>query len=391
MEINSESNQNSENNHEKNFENLNLSENLIKGVYIYGFKKPSRIQVKGIEAINTAKDCIIQSQSGTGKTATYLLGILNRLDEKEKCQAIIITPTRELATQVYKVSCEICKFTDFKIELCTGGTCINKNRNNLKKTNLVIGTIGRINHMIQENRINLYNIKLVALDEADDLLNDGISKELNNVFNKVPSGTQICLISATLSDNVFDLSKKIMHQPLKILLKKNEIPVDLIKQFYIDVEIEDLKFEVLLDLYNLISTSQAIIFCNTIRKVEWLSNSLKEKNFSITSIHGKMSPIERTETVKDFRSGKTRILITTDLLARGIDIPQVNLVINYDLPPNKETYIHRIGRCGRFGKKGVAIALVKMQDQADIKNLNRMKNFYNMNIDELPEDIAEYL
>ena len=182
-----------------------------------------------------------------------------------------------------------------------------------------------------------------------------------------------------------------MHQPLKILLKKNEIPVDLIKQFYIDVEIEDLKFEVLLDLYNLISTSQAIIFCNTIRKVEWLSNSLKEKNFSITSIHGKMSPIERTETVKDFRSGKTRILITTDLLARGIDIPQVNLVINYDLPPNKETYIHRIGRCGRFGKKGVAIALVKMQDQADIKNLNRMKNFYNMNIDELPEDIAEYL
>lgn len=391
MEINSESNQNSENNHEKNFENLNLSENLIKGVYIYGFKKPSKIQVKGIEAINTAKDCIIQSQSGTGKTATYLLGILNRLDEKEKCQAIIITPTRELATQVYKVSCEICKFTDFKIELCTGGTSINKNRNNLKKTNLVIGTIGRINHMIQENRINLYNIKLVALDEADDLLNDGISKELNNVFNKVPSGTQICLISATLSNNVFDLSKKIMHQPLKILLKKNEIPVDLIKQFYIDVEIEDLKFEVLLDLYNLISTSQAIIFCNTIRKVEWLSNSLEEKNFSITSIHGKMTPIERTETVKDFRSGKTRILITTDLLARGIDIPQVNLVINYDLPPNKETYIHRIGRCGRFGKKGVAIALVKMQDQADIKSLNRMKNFYNMNIDELPEDIAEYL
>jgi superfamily II DNA/RNA helicase len=385
MEINSESNL------EKTFENLNLSENLIKGVYIYGFKKPSKIQVKGIEAINTGKDCIIQSQSGTGKTATYLLGILNRLDEKEKYQAIIITPTRELATQVYKVSCEICKFTNFKIELCTGGTCINKNRNNLKKSNLVIGTIGRINHMIQENRINLYNIKLVALDEADDFLNDGISKELNNVFNKVPSGTQICLISATLSNNVFDLSKKIMHDPLKILLKKNEIPVDLIKQFYIDVEIEDLKLEVLLDLYNLISTSQAIIFCNTIRKVEWLSNSLEEKNFSITSIHGKMTPIERTEIVKDFRSGKTRILITTDLLARGIDIPQVNLVINYDLPPNKETYIHRIGRCGRFGKKGVTIALVKMEDQSDIKNLNRMKNFYNMNIDELPEDIVEYL
>ena len=220
---------------------------------------------------------------------------------------------------------------------------------------------------------------------------DGISKELNMIFNKVPSGTQICLISATLSNNVFDLAKEIMHEPLKILLKKNEIPVDLIKQFYIDVEMEELKFEVLLDLYNLISTSQAIIFCNTIRKVEWLTKNLESKNFSITSIHGKMTATERTDVVKDFRNGKTRILITTDLLARGIDIPQVNLVINYDLPPNKETYIHRIGRCGRFGKKGIAIALVKMKDQYDVKCLNRMKHFYNMDIDELPEDIETYL
>ena len=378
-------------NTENNFENLKLRENLIKGVYIYGFKKPSKIQEKGITAINTGKDCIIQSQSGTGKTATYLLGILNRLGENDKCQGIIITPTRELAEQVYKVAIEICKFTSFNVELCTGGTSINKNRYNLKKANLVIGTLGRINHMISENRINLYNIKLVALDEADDILDDGVSKELNTILEKVPTGTQICLISATLSTNVFNLSKKIMHEPLKILIKKNEIPVELIKQFYIDVEIEDLKFEVLLDLYNLISTSQAIIFCNTIRKVEWLSQDLKDKNFSITSIHGKMTSNERTDIVKEFRDGKTRILITTDLLARGIDVPLVNLVVNYDLPPNKETYIHRIGRCGRFGKKGVAISLVKMQDQSDIKSLNSMKNYYNMDIDELTDDIEEYL
>ena len=237
----------------------------------------------------------------------------------------------------------------------------------------------------------MYNIKLICLDEADDILNDGISKELNNIFDKIPSGTQYCLISATLSNNVFDLSKKLMHQPVKILLKKNEIPVDLIKQFYIDTEVEELKFEVLLDLYNLISTSQAIIFCNKIRQVEWLTKNLEEKNFSITSIHGQMTSVQRLDVVKDFRDGKTRILITTDLLSRGIDIPQVNLVINYDLPPNKETYIHRIGRCGRFGKKGVAISLVKMQDQSDIKSLNRMKNFYNMAIEELPEDIEDYL
>ncbi len=380
-----------ENISENNFENLNLNENIIKGVYIYGFKKPSKIQVKGIQAISTGKDCILQSQSGTGKTATYLLGILNRLDDNDKCQGIIITPTRELALQVHKVASEICKFSNFKTELCIGGTSISKNRNSLKTANIVIGTIGRINHMITENRINLYNIKLIALDEADEILNDGISKELNSIFNKAPSGTQYCLISATLSQFVFDLEKKIMHEPLKILLKKNEIPVDLIKQFYIDTELEELKFEVLLDLYNLISTSQAIIFCNKISKVEWLSTNLENKNFSITSIHGKMTSDQRTETVKEFRNGKTRILITTDLLARGIDIPQVNLVINYDLPPNKETYIHRIGRCGRFGKKGVAISLVKMEDQSDVKSLNRMKNFYNMNIEELPEDIEDYL
>ena len=380
-----------ENISENNFENLNLNENIIKGVYIYGFKKPSKIQVKGIQAISTGKDCILQSQSGTGKTATYLLGILNRLDDNDKCQGIIITPTRELALQVHKVASEICKFSNFKTELCIGGTSISKNRNSLKTANIVIGTIGRINHMINENRINLYNIKLIALDEADEILNDGISKELNSIFNKAPSGTQYCLISATLSQFVFDLEKKIMHEPLKILLKKNEIPVDLIKQFYIDTELEELKFEVLLDLYNLISTSQAIIFCNKISKVEWLSTNLENKNFSITSIHGKMTSDQRTETVKEFRNGKTRILITTDLLARGIDIPQVNLVINYDLPPNKETYIHRIGRCGRFGKKGVAISLVKMEDQSDVKSLNRMKNFYNMNIEELPEDIEDYL
>jgi len=376
---------------ENNFETLGLSPNLIKGIYIYGFKNPSKIQETGIKALNTGKDCIIQSQSGTGKTATYLLGILNSLEETNKCQGIIITPTRELADQVYKVATEICKFTNFNIELCTGGTDIVKNRINLKKSTLVIGTLGRINHMILENKISLHNIKLICLDEADDILEDGVSKELSNIFEKIPSGTQICLISATLSNNVFDLSKKIMHDPLKILIKKNEIPVDLIKQFYVDVEIEDLKLEVLLDLYNLISTSQAIIFCNTIRKVEWLSENLQEKNFPITSIHGKMTTTERTEIVKEFRDGKTRILITTDLLARGIDIPQVNLVVNYDLPPNKETYIHRIGRCGRFGKKGVAIALVKMEDQSDVKCLNRMKNYYNMNIEELTENIDEYL
>ena len=373
------------------FENLNLKENIIKGVYLYGFKKPSKIQVEGIKALNTGKDCILQSQSGTGKTATYLLGVINNIEENDKTQGLIITPTRELSLQVHLVATEICKYTKLKVELCTGSVSINQNRSKLKTANLIIGTLGRVYHMVHENRINLYHLKIFVLDEADDILTDGVSKELNNLLNRIPDGAQTCLISATLSQNVFNLSKKIMHDPLKILLKKNEIPVDLIKQYYIDAEYEELKFDVLIDLYNLIATSQAIIFCNTIRKVEWLDKSLKEQNFSIKSIHGKMTTKERTDVVNEFRDGKSRILITTDLLARGIDIPQVNLVLNYDLPPNKETYIHRIGRCGRFGKKGIAIALVKLEDQFDVKTLNRMKTYYNMNIEPLPEDIENYL
>lgn len=372
------------------FENLNLDEMLLKGLYLYGFKKPSYIQYKGIEAINSGKDCILQSQSGTGKTATYLLGILNRLVNDNK-QGIIITPTRELSEQVYNVGIEISKYTDLKIELCTGGMNLMKNRNNIKSHNLIIGTLGRINHMITEKRFNSYNIKLLIIDEPDQLLAEGTPSELQNIINFVNDGVQMCFISATMSPNVFKLASNVMDDPVKILIKKNEIPVDLIKQFYIDVEIEELKFEVLLDLYSLISSSQVILFCNTVKKVEWISNELEKNNFSITSIHGKMSTQERNIIVKDFRDGKTRILLTTDLLSRGIDIPHVNLVINYDIPPNKETYIHRIGRCGRFGKKGVAISFVKTKDQLDTKCFSKMKGFYDIKIEELPDNIDEYL
>ena len=376
----------------ENFDSLNLNEDLLKGVYLYGFNQPSKIQIKGIGSINTGKDCILQSQSGTGKTATYLLGVMNRLDSSEtSCQGIIITPTRELASQVYDVASNLSKYTNYKIAKCTGGTDIQQNRTDLKNASVVVGTIGRIFHMINEKKINSHKLKFIVLDEADDLLSDGISENLQYIFEKAPSGIQVILISATMSINVFNASKQFTHDPIKVLLKNNEVIIDLISQFYLDVETEELKFDTLLDLYNLVSTSQAIIFCNTIRKVEWLETNLNTNNFPITTIHSNMTQPERDEVVKDFRDGKTRLLLTTDLLSRGIDIPQVNMVINYDLPPNKETYVHRIGRCGRFDKKGVAITMVKMSDPSDIKTFNKMKHFYKMDIKEMPESIGQYL
>tara|TARA_B100000768_G_scaffold181234_1_gene203448 strand:- start:6180 stop:7313 length:1134 start_codon:yes stop_codon:yes gene_type:complete len=373
----------------KKFEDLNLNPDLVKGIYLYGFKNPSKIQIKGIESINTGRDCLLQSQSGTGKTATYLLGVLNRIEISNKLQALIILPTRELAEQVYQVALKIAKQTKIKMELCMGGHRINYS--NLFKSNLIIGTTGRIFHLLDDKKINFHSLKLCVLDESDDLLADGLQKKLKNIVTQVPESVQHIFISATINLNVFNTSKKVMYDPIKVLLKKSEVAVDLISQFYYDVETEDNKFDVLLDIYNLISTSQAIIFCNTIRKVKWLEQKLIENNFTITTIHGDMTQDERKEIINDFRESKTRLLLTTDLLARGIDIPSVNLVINYDLPPNRETYMHRIGRCGRFDKKGVSISFVKMNDPIDVKVFNKMKNFYSLTIKELPIDIEKYL
>jgi superfamily II DNA/RNA helicase len=376
---------------QKTFEELKLNELLIESVYLYGFTNPSPIQIKGIESINTGKDCLLQSQSGTGKTATYLLGVLNRIEDNEKTQAIILAPTRELCNQIYDVAVGLTQKTKIKIQKSVGGTNIGETKQSLRSANVIIGTLGRLHHMIMEKTIHLHNLKILVMDEADDLLTDGISDKLSYILEKIPTGIQSILISATMNSNVFSVSKKILHDPTKVLLKNSEVVVDLISQFYLDVESEELKFETLLDLYNLLSTSQVIIFCNTVKKVDWLKENLEKQNFTITCIHSKMTQQERDNIIKEFRDGKTRLLLTTDLLSRGIDIPQVNLVVNYDLPPCKETYIHRIGRCGRFGKKGVSISMVKSEDQSDIKTLQKMKQIFKMDIKEMPNDIEKYL
>jgi superfamily II DNA/RNA helicase len=373
-------------NEHKNFDKLVLNQDILKGLYLNGFNTPSSIQIKGIESIGTEKDCIIQSQSGTGKTATFLIGILNNIHKKPLNKVLILTPTRELANQVYSVAIKLVEHSDITICQCVGGTEI-KNIN----SNIIIGTIGRILHMIEIKKLQINSITNFIIDEADNMTNEKDSVEFNKLINQIPKDSQKILISATLTHSVFKVTDKIMKNPIKILLKNSDVSVDLISQFYIDVEVEENKFDVFIDIYNLISTTQAIIFCNTIRKVQWLEEQLKAQNFSITTIHGKMTQQERNSIVQEFRDGKTRLLLTTDLLARGIDVPQVNLVICFDMPPDKETYIHRIGRCGRFNKKGVSVSFIKMSDNNDMKLLNMMKNTYKINIKEMPENIDEFL
>jgi superfamily II DNA/RNA helicase len=373
----------------ENFDDLKLNEHILKSIYLYGFKKPSKIQVLGIQSINTGKDCILQSQSGTGKTATYLLGVINNLDINKI--SLIITPTRELAEQVYNVAINLSKYTDYNIIKCVGGTNIHDTRNQIYSAHLIIGTIGRIYHMILEKKLNINKLKIIVLDEADELLSNGINEKLKLILSNIPINTQNILISATMSLDVFNFSKEHMYDPIKILLKNNEIMIELISQFYLDVEVEENKFDTLLDLYNIVSTSQTIIFCNTINKIEWLEQNLKSNNFTASTIHSNMTQQERDMIVNQFRDGTTRILITTDLLARGIDICDVNMVINYDIPISKESYVHRIGRTGRFNKKGVAITLIKMQDPSDIKIYNKLKNYYKIDIKEMPPNINLFL
>ena len=372
----------------KNFDNLVLNQDILKGLYLNGFNEPSAIQIKGIESINSEKDCIIQSQSGTGKTATFLIGIFNNLFKHPNNKVLILSPTRELANQTYSVASKLIKHSKVSISLCIGGTEIKNNNIN---SNIIIGTIGRVLHMIEERKLQINCITNFVIDEADNMANEKDCIQLNKLIGLIPVEAQKVLISATLTHSVFKITDRIMKNPIKILLKNSDVAVDLISQFYIDVEVEENKFDVFIDIYNLISTTQAIIFCNTIRKVEWLAEQLKAQNFSITTIHSKMTQTERNSIVQEFRDGKTRFLLTTDLLARGIDVQQINLVICFDMPPDKETYIHRIGRCGRFNKKGVSISFIKMNDNNEMKLLNMMKHTYKINIKEMPENIDEFL
>jgi superfamily II DNA/RNA helicase len=341
--------------------------------------------------INSNKDCIIQSKSGTGKTATYLLGVLNKMSPNNLCQGMIITPTRELSIQVYTVVKGLSKYTNFKNSICVGGSYLKDNIDDLKNTNLIIGTVGRIFNLIELKHIKLKMLKFIVLDEVDDLLHNGIDNKLNYIFSNLNTTTQKILISATITINVFNLSKKFMNSPNKLLLTNEEVIVDLISQFYIDIENEEQKYETLLDLYNLVSTSQAIIFCNSINTVKWLEKKLTEDNFPIIAMHSNIMNIDRNKIMDDFRNGNSRLLLTTDLLARGIDIPTVNLVINFELPQIKETYIHRIGRCGRFNKKGIAISIIKSTDIYDKKFISKLINEYNINIKEMPDSLDEFI
>ncbi|QLG71732.1 hypothetical protein HG535_0C00810 [Zygotorulaspora mrakii] len=369
------------------FDDMNLNNELLRGVFGYGFEEPSAIQQRAILPIVEGNDVLAQAQSGTGKTGTFSIAALQRIDATLKYpQALILAPTRELALQIQKVVIALAFHMDVKVHACIGGTSFQEDAEGLRDAQIVVGTPGRVFDNIQRRKFRTDHIKMFILDEADEMLSSGFKEQIYQIFTLLPPTTQVVLLSATMPNDVLEVTTKFMRNPVRILVKKDELTLEGIQQFYINVEEEQFKYDCLTDLYDSISVTQAVIFCNTRRKVEELTQKLKADNFTVSSIYSDLPQQERDVIMKEFRSGSSRILISTDLLARGIDVQQVSLVINYDLPTNKENYIHRIGRGGRFGRKGVAINFVTNED---VGAMREVEKFYSTQIEELPANIAE--
>lgn len=370
------------------FDAMNLKEDLLRGIFAYGFEKPSKIQQRAIIPLSQGHDIIGQAQSGTGKTGAFSIGTLQGLDEKIRSpQILIVEPTRELATQVFNVYSQIGAYLNIKVHCCIGGTRRKDDESILRDgVHAVVGTPGRIYDMLCRRLIDTTHMKTLVLDEADEMLSRGFLEDIKNIFHCLPENIQVGLFSATMPPECLDITKNFMRNPIMITVKREELTLDGILQYYVDVGHPDYKVDVICDLYEALNVSQSVIFCSTTRRVDRLAEEMKERDFTVTALHGHMTQQERKDIMNDFRNGSARFLITTDLVARGIDVQGVSVVVNFDLPNDRENYIHRIGRAGRFGRKGLAINLITERDARDLDDLQK---YYNTQIEPLPQNFSE--
>jgi superfamily II DNA/RNA helicase len=361
-----------------------LKEELLRGIYAYGFENPARIQSLAIEQIIGGRELLAQSQSGTGKTGAFVISALQLIDEKLKApQVIILSPTCELAQQTYIVARSIGSFMkEVNFSYTVGGA---DRLNNIKELGGVVGTKkseenpvaqisvatpGRLKDLLAYNPELFDHIKLLIVDECDELLHGTFKEELKTIIKALPPDMKICLFSATLNTEVVALADIILDNPIKILIKKERITLKGIKQTFVKINHQDEKIAFLMDMLATLPIQQFIVYVNSKKNAERLKEQLEKENYAVMTINSSNSKIERAEIIRNFKKGGAKCLISTDLLARGIDIQQLSLVINYDLPraDNIQAYIHRIGRSGRYGKKGLAINLVSDYDK-DIQNL----------------------
>lgn len=369
------------------FDDFDLNDNLLRGIYSYGFENPSDIQCKALPIINAKRDLIAQAQSGTGKTGAFTIGSLNLLDvDLKKTQILILNPTYELVNQNYDVMKALSQYMDVSIMKVVGKTSVEECKRDLQKEpQIIIGTPGRVLDMINKRYLFTTDIKLLVFDEADEMLSGGFQENMYHIIKYIPKTTQICLFSATRTERTLELSERFLNNPETILVENKDVTLEGIQQFKVVIN-EEWKYDTLIDIYNLVNISQCIIYVNYKNKLMNIYDELIRNNYPVDFIHGEITKDEREKKLLDFKNGQTRILLSTDLLSRGIDIQQLNLVINYDLPKSKETYVHRIGRSGRYGRKGVAINFITNRE---LGYLNELEEHYNIKIDDLPQNVGE--
>lgn len=375
----------------ESFDEMGLPEMILRGVYSNGFERPSAIQQKAIVPIKEGRDILAQAQSGTGKTGTFSIGSLCRIDPAiKKTQVLVLVPTRELAQQIETVVKTLGSFLGITTYSVTGGTPMREDLKALDKgVHFVVGTPGRIYDLMSRKALGREHIRVLIMDEADQMLEDRFKEQIMCILQLgFPSDTQTCLFSATMPIDVVEFAGKLLRNPVRILVPPEAVTLDGIKQFHVKLDREEYKYDVLCDLYQHLNINQALIYVNKRPRVEWLAEKMNAQGFPLSFIHGEMDVEERRKRMADFRKGTVRIMISTDLLARGIDVQQVSLVINYELPTQRENYIHRIGRSGRFGRKGCAINLLCPEES---RLMDDIEAHYGTKVEQLPNDLAALL
>ena len=374
------------------WDSLSIPLQVLRGVHSYGFEKPSPIQCQAIQPIIAGGDVIAQAQSGTGKTGAFTIGLLSRLDfSVEGIQVVVISPTRELSQQTKNVIDSIGSFCKgLKTKLLVGGTSTQEDIRSIRHNtpNVVIGCTGRIYDMMERNPEHFSDISLVIVDEADDMLSGGFELQLYNIFKFLHTNTQIVLFSATIPQEIYNITAKFMRNPTEILVKSEKLTLDGIRQYYISLDTDQDKLDTLKDLFGMLNVSQTIIYCNTLEKVQMLYEFMTEDGFPVSRLHSGMNKEDRHDSYEAFRVGKNRILISSNVTARGIDIQQVSTVINFDVPKCVHNYLHRIGRSGRWGRKGVAI---NFANKYDMMSISEIEKHYASSIKELPMDWDKYV
>lgn len=369
------------------WEELNIKTNLLRGIYSYGFEKPSPIQRKAIIPMIQKHDIIAQAQSGTGKTGCFTIGSLELINTNNNyVQAIILAPTRELSSQIKSVLDSIgINMNDLRTQLLVGGTSTETDIKTLKENcpHIVVGCPGRIHDMMRRKHINGNRVDLIVLDEADEMLSSGFKEQIYSIFQYLANDIQVTLFSATMPPTLYSLAEKFMRDPIKIIVKTEQLTLEGIKQYYVNLDDDTQKYDTLKDLFSTFSVSQCIIYCNSVKRVSDLYEAMAQDGYPVCQIHSNLDKAERQQNYEAFRSGGQRVLISSNVTARGIDIQQVSTVINFDIPKCSNTYLHRIGRSGRWGRKGTAINFITRRD---FRHLKEIETFYCTQISELPKD-----